>query len=277
MKREDFEKKRFKNTFVSSFIDLNELENRPEDKKLSFYINNGIRLLSMKELPFVIFVDSKTKITLEDEKKIHELNPNVVIIETSSEELQVYNFLNKNDTYVPDKNNPSKDTFSYMAAIINKTHYVKTAIEMNPFLSERFTWIDFGIMHIIKENEVDCFEKTLEFIEIFDKEEEEENDEKKNQIRIPGCYLPNTPIEILKLRELAENPKWVFCGGLFSGKIDPLLEFDEEVKKCLEILKSEKFITWEVNIWFYVYCKNPLLFDFYLADHNISMIKNFKR
>lgn len=43
----------------------------------------------------------------------------------------------------------------------------------------------------------------------------------------------------------------------------------------IDIFEKEKCLTWEVNIWFYIYKNNPDLFDWYYGDHNITMLKNF--
>jgi len=154
-----------------------------------------------------------------------------------------------------------------MATIIGKSFLVRKAIEANPFNSLRFSWIDLGILHIIKQDETIRFEDSLKRIDSF----------KSNgsRVRLPGCFNPLVKYGQY-IHEFKDFPCWAFCGGLFSGDKDSLNKFDEKVMECLTTqLKDKNFITWEINIWTYIYCQNPDLFDFYYADHNLSMIEDF--
>ena len=46
-------------------------------------------------------------------------------------------------------------------------------------------------------------------------------------------------------------------------------------QKCIDIIITKKTLMWEVNIWYMIYQVHKDLFDFYIADHNISMLNNY--
>jgi hypothetical protein len=247
-------------TFVTSFIDLNHLENRRSDKKTSFYLEKGLKLLSYP-YNFIVFVDEQSKEILE--KSLNN-KKNVTFYTIDMKDLPVCKMIDKDKVSLPINSNPNKDTYNYMALMISKTYFVDLAIHLNPYNSSHFSWIDLGILHIIKDNELDIFLKSLEKI----------NSYRGDKIRIPGCIEPMRYFgkEVI---EFKEYPCWAFCGGFFSGDMDSLLKFSEYTSNILNNISTKKFITWEVNIWTYIYCQYKKLFDWYLADHNITMLSNF--
>jgi len=66
---------------------------------------------------------------------------------------------------------------------------------------------------------------------------------------------------------------WLFLGGIFGGSSKKLVEFADLTKrKCIETIKKENTIMWEVNIWYLIYLEHPELFDTYISDHNKTML-----
>jgi hypothetical protein len=235
-------------TFVTSFIDLNINEDRPLNKDTNFYIEKGKELLS-NPYPFIVFID---KITYE---LIDIKRENILFHIISLSDLNLPN----KDIILPANRNIKKDTFYYLSIMCKKTFFIKKAIEINPFNSTHFSWIDFGILHIIKNDEMIEFNKSLE--QIFNY--------KCNKIRIPGCIHPNYNQFVL------DNIIWSFCGGFFCGDKESLLIFSNETENIVSLLEKQNLLVWEVNIWLLIYQKNPELFDWYYGDHNLTMLKNF--
>ena len=85
------------------------------------------------------------------------------------------------------------------------------------------------------------------------------------------------PLEKLyKDIELFRDVMWYFAGGVFGGSSSSLIKFADLVKEmCIHIIKTYKTLTWEVIIWYLVYCNNKDLFDPYLCDHNDTIIDNY--
>ena len=50
--------------------------------------------------------------------------------------------------------------------------------------------------------------------------------------------------------------------------------FDNNLELVIDLIKLDK-ITWEINIWAFIYIQYPELFDWYYGDHNILMFSNF--
>ena len=240
-------------TFVKAFLDLNTLEkNRPGDKNTSFYIQKGIELLSYP-YSFIVFIDNDSyKLLPENVRSCETITFYTVEIET----LPVYYLLDPNLT-LPSGRNMKKDTYHYLCVNISKTSLIEKAIEYNPYESTHFAWIDFGILHIIKDNEKDQIKDALYNISNY----------RENRIRIPGCIDPKNGVP--NLLSFKDFPLWVFCGGFFCGEKNELKKFSADV---LDVLRKMDFMTWEVNIWASI-CTDK--FDWYKADHNLSMLTNF--
>lgn len=246
-------------TFVTSFIDLNNIENRRNDKKTTFYIENGLKLLSYP-YKFIVFTDEKSLNSIKNLKNAKNITYYTIDIEN----LPIYKIVDKNKTILPINSNPNKDTYNYMALMISKTYFLDLAVHLNPYDSSHFSWIDLGILHMIKNEHLEKFSKSLEKI----------NSYRGNKIRIPGCIDPMRYAE-KEVIEFKEFPCWAFCGSFFSGNTECILKFSQKMLEYLEKLNENNYITWEINIWTYIYCRNKELFEWYNADHNISIVENF--
>jgi hypothetical protein len=143
---------------------------------------------------------------------------------------------------------------------LQKTDWMKKAIELNPFNSEQFMWLDFGICHIIKD--------TNEFNNLIIK--------KCNNLINPNVIYSPT----CKKDRITNNwfnsyylyyPIFYFAGGMFIGSKKSIDQFDKSVKKqTLKLLQDNK-ITFEVNVWYMIYLENHQLFSLKSGDHNITM------
>lgn len=246
-------------TFVTSFLDLNNEEKRLEHKKSTFYIEKGSQLLAYP-YNFIVFIDDHSKKILLD---IIGEKSNITYYTINLNELPVSNILTKNEV-LPQTATNGKDTFNYLSIMISKTFFVDIATQLNPYNSSHFSWIDLGILHIINNDYLLSFSESINKI----------NEYRGNKIRIPGCYDPFVYAG-KQLIEYKESPCWAFCGGFFSGDLENLRIFSKLVIDCLQNMKEQNFITWEINIWAYIYCRYPNLFDWYYGDHNILMLSNF--
>jgi hypothetical protein len=259
------EREQNNHTFVSSFIDLNRLEKRREIKETEVYIKNGLRLLN-QPYNFILFVDKQSyetiKLLLSPEQLLR-----IVLVTIEMSELPICKEVKNEDLKMPLHASPEKDTYNYISLMISKTFFVKKAIEINPFNSVQFSWIDWGILHIIKtEDDLAKFSKALEKV----------NNTMTNNIRIPGCIHPNIiKNKNILIEQNMHHPLWFFCGGFFSGNIKSLLTFNEDVEICIQMLKDKKIFTWEVNLWASIYTTRYEIFDWYLADHNHTMLSNY--
>ena len=134
------------------------------------------------------------------------------------------------------------------------------AIEENPFQTEQFVWIDFGIFHMIRDE--------LYFAVAL------KNLVRKHykQVRIGSCvdlYYPCT-------KDVFREVLWYFAGSIFGGGKVQLLEFADTMKDFTTQLILEKHhIMWEINIWYILFHSNPQLFSCYRCNHNLSILENY--
>jgi len=239
-------------TIVSAFI--SNVNNR-HDMNLNKYFNNGILLLK-SQVPKIIFVD----LIMYEKIKEYE-NKLTKIILVDKNKYYLYNYINKINNFYVNNGNPNKDTLEYMITICHKTEWIKEAIDLNFFNTTNFTWIDFGIRYIFKCSDIEFIDKinNIQF-------------KKYDKIKIGNIWDLNSIYQ----DDLFTKVLWYFAGSVFGGNKDALLIFSTKVKeKCIQIIEEKNTITWEVNIWYFIYLENKDLFDCYLCDHNDTLITNY--
>jgi len=135
-------------TIVTAFMTkINNIDFRSHDK----YIDYGNKLLSLN-LPIVMFIEQYMYDLHYKENLSKYPSCRFVIFERY--ENYLYEYLSQVTKYEVKTNNPSKDTIGYMFVQCHKTEWLRKAIELNPFHTENFVWIDFGIYHMIKNDEI---------------------------------------------------------------------------------------------------------------------------
>ena len=235
-------------TIVSGLISI-----KNTNRSIEKYIEFGKKLCQIN-INKVIFIEEYIfNLYFKD-----ELYPTTTFYITNKENLYLYKY--KDELINFDKlytDNPTKDTREYMYIQCNKTEWIREAIEKNPYNSTQFIWIDFGIYHMIKDYEV--FSTSI--IELKNKSYE--------NIRISsGVY--NNPISIYT------HVHWGFLGSIFGGNSVKMLQLADLTKeKCIETIKNQKLIMWEINIWFLVFLEHKELFDRYFCNHNQSILTDY--
>ena len=234
-------------TIVSAFI-----SNVNSNRNIENYIEYGKKLCSIN-INKIIFIEEHIYNTYFK----NEIFPLTIFIFISKEQLYFYQYKKEDLTNFNklQTDNPSKDTLEYMYVICSKTEWIRLAIELNIFNTEQFVWVDFGIYHIMNNDE-------KLFIHLITNL----NNKSYENIRIASgtCY---------NLEQFYTKIQWFFLGGILGGHKDKLIEFaDLMKKKCIDIMTHEKTIIWEVNIWFLIFLENQELFDRYIANHNPSML-----
>jgi hypothetical protein len=228
------------------------LTNINSNRNIEKYIDYGRKLCNIN-INKVIFIEEHIYNTYF----INEKYPLTTFIFTSKDQLYLYKYtgddlINFNKLC---SDNPSKDTIEYMYVQCSKTEWIRSAIEINPYNSNQFVWVDFGIYHIMNNDE-DLFIRVISDL----------NNKYYENIRIScgTCY---------NIETIYTHIQWFFLGGIFGGHKDKLIQFADLMKqKCIDIITKEKTIMWEVNIWFLIYLENNELFDRYIANHNPSML-----
>jgi hypothetical protein len=241
-------------TIVSGFVNLYKFETNYENKKLKEYLENGKILIDIP-IPKIIFID----------KEFVEILPKnkwTTYIPFSFEDVWLYSNYQKIKNIENKMINQKKDINTYLMIGLQKSDWMKKAIDFNIYQSQQYMWIDFGIFHIMKNN-VNHFQSSL-----INKCNELIN---PNIIYSPICKKEITSVEYFNSTYL-NYPIFYFAGGLFIGSEKAIKKFDELVKtKTLELI-NKNLLTFEVNVWYMIYTKNHQFFSVKSADHNISML-----
>lgn len=239
-------------TIVSAFLSN---MNERLDYKTEQYINNGKEILKAK-INKIVFIDEHIYNSFKE-----YANDTTYLIPIKKEDIYLYEYINVLDNFELNTKTPEKDTINYMFMMCSKTEWIRKAIQLNIFNSTNFIWVDFGIKHIFKED-------GSSFITIL----ESMNNKIYNKLRIGSIWSLNSNYN----RNIYKDILWYFAGGVFGGDIPSLLPFCEKNKNmCIKIIKEQKTIMWEVNVWYLIYKENSELFDCYNCDHNYSLLANY--
>jgi hypothetical protein len=242
-------------TIVTAFITkINNIEFRSYEK----YIELGKKLLG-QAIPTVCFLEKH----IYDHYFANELNyyPLTIFKIFERNENYLYQYEDLLTDFHLETDNPTKDTPGYMFIQCHKTEWVKTAIEENPFKTNDFIWIDFGIFHMIRDDM--SFATGLK------------NLVRKSYdgIRIPSCQDPSLPCIH---RDIYRQIMWYFAGSMFGGNKDKLLQFAKIMKEfTIRLIHEKKHIMWEVNIWYLLYQNHAYLFIPYFSNHDLSILDNY--
>lgn len=237
-------------TIVSAFV-----SNVNSYRDIEKYIDYGSRLLEMNDIKKVIFIEKSVY-----DQYLHENNyQNTHFVFIEKTDIYLYEHIDKITDFNMISCNPMKDTLEYMFVQSNKTEWIKQAIELDPFQTEQFIWIDFGIYHMINDDE---------FHELIYKMTQQNY----QQIRAAGCWDLNAYYH----DEYYTKPMWYFGGSVFGGDKASLCKFADLMKqRCLNIINERNTFVWEVNIWFFIYLENKELFDIYTCEHDKRIVSKY--
>lgn len=231
-----------KPTIVTAF-----LYSEDHYQNLDFYVNQGKKLLSM-EMNKIIFIDKRVHNKFTD-----FCTPNHVFVPITKESLYLYAHLPNLTNKV--NGNPNKDTNMFFSIMCNKTEWMREAIQKNPFSTDYFIWLDFGISKIL--------DTTLDTSKL---ETAYEN------IRIGSIWNPSFVHSTDPYTEIC----WYFAGGVFGGHKDCLLLFADIMKmEVLKFINEKQYLIWEVNFWYLIYKKHKHIFNIYFCNHDTSIINNY--
>jgi hypothetical protein len=285
--------------FVSAFITN---INQRTDSEIIKYIENGRKLIDVdifhiifmeRDIFHFFFRDIMAGCNSSISFFEYEIAENVVKkFEYFIIDKKIFVFFERTDMYfyqvidsITDFNatsdNKEKNTVQYMFVQCHKTEWVKMAIyllkqlefekkSVNKHLISnvdyyQFLWLDFGLYHVIKNVEV--FETELKKLE-----NRVVNHPYLDRVRIGSCWDFN----VLYLFNIYRDITWYFAGGVFGGSTMKMIEFADLMKqKCLQVIKEQKTLMWEVNVWYLIHCDNKNIFDCYKCDHNPSIISNY--
>ena len=149
------------------------------------------------------------------------------------------------------------ETPLYVIIQNNKFVFMEKSIELNPFDSTHFVWIDFGINHVAKDTE-----HIHEWIH--------KVPDKIKQLCI-NPYLENIDPKIY-FHNIYHN----CAGGLMSGSKENLMTYTRLFREKTEQIYGEDWYQIDESVMTVIQRENPDLFEYYYGDYE-GIISNYLR
>lgn len=216
-------------TYVTAFLV------RPTSKHSILEYKFHFDRLVATGIPIVLFLDRRLTWSFPN---------HVVVIPTLLEETWVWKHVPESVELPPVRS--STDTREYMMIQNTKTEFVWKASQLNPWKTDWFAWIDFGIGHVFRN------EETFERIRTL------------SPPSIPGIHTAG--IWTQAPEDLFETVCWKYAGGFFLIHTSRIETFHTAVHAS--ILRNLPKFAWEVNIW----ADTGLELGWYPSDHNDTII-----
>ena len=160
---------------------------------------------------------------------------------------------------LPDRRSNIKDKHNYMFLMNSKIEFVKKTIDINPFSTEVFCWMDFSLPYIFKDTD-----KTIQKIKIMS-----QRNYINSFLTMPGCWN----FKVNDINCIKNAICWRFCGGFFIGDKQTLINFyNLSIDNFIEFLKQTNKLLWEVNYWAWLEANTDFHPIWYPGDHNDSII-----
>lgn len=251
-------------TIVTMIYDIRKIENKAGDnnRTASGYIELAKNFILKLPYPLVIFIDINEKEIYDaiySEREQHNLLDLTYIYQLDFRETYFYKDLSRleelQQKFFIRNGNINHETPLYVILNNNKFCFMEKTIELNPFNSSHFIWLDFGINHVAINTEY-----IHEWI-----------------TRVPDkikqmCINPY--IENIEPKTYFQNIYHNSAGGLFSGSKENMLKYIELFKQKTEQIYSEDWYQIDEAVMTMVQRENYELFDFFYGDYE-GIISNY--
>jgi hypothetical protein len=249
-------------TIVTAFYNIRALEDgSPQDnRQMDQYLSIAEQFMMRLPYPLMIFIDPDDHILYEfiTEKRQKYLDK-TFICQERFQDTYFYKDLDKirelQHQYPIYNGDLKHETPLYVVLNNNKFHFIERAIEINPFESSHFVWMDLGINHVAQNTE-----RIHEWILCVP--------DKIKQLCI------NPYVEHGENHDIFHNIYHHMAGGLFSGNAEYLKQYAELFKAKTAQIYGEGW--WQVDeaVMTMVQRENPDIFDLFYGDY-IGIISNY--
>lgn len=255
-------------TLITAFYDLNRYENRLNWRSKNNYLKWGQFILELN-MNIVFYVEKDMYHYIWQKRKEYNLLNKTYIVTKDLHKLKYYDIKNKIYNFIYDDNNDhkminlvdGKHTENYMIILWNKFNMVEDIMKLNPFNTQIFGWIDFGVYHVLGDNIPnnidDMFNINIDKIKIM-------------------LLRPTFKHEITNISSFAKENKYKVAAGLWIGNMEYMIKFIDLFYKKLNYLLSLNIAIMEEMIIPIIYVENKEIFDPYYGNYAQILI-NFKK
>jgi hypothetical protein len=251
-------------TIVTMIYDIRKMENETNgnNRNIYGYIELAKQFMLQLAYPIIFFIgedDDETFNTIYNIRKELGLLHFTHIFKLDFKLTYFYKYLSRLEElqkkFIIHNGKITHETPLYVILNNNKFCFIEKSIELNPFNSSHFVWMDFGINHVAKNTELihDWIFKVPDKIK---------------QLCI-NPYIENI------------NPKKYFeliyhncAGGLFSGSKENLIKYIELFKQKTEQIYNEDWYQIDEAVMTMVQRENYHLFDFFYGDYE-GIVSNY--
>jgi hypothetical protein len=258
-------------TIVTAWYDVREKENHPlKDQgsndffcSMDWYFESAKQLFN-KPFPMVIYTEPRFKdfILNARPQAFHSITR---FIFKDYEELPYYTYFRKyeeNHNSHPIVNlTQEKFTSLYKFIVNQKVNFVKEVIQMNPFSTDKFGWMDMRL-HCVYDMPVDETDKVFSLIH-------------PDRVKIMQMAYTHTD-EIHGRANFYMGTRGKVAAGFFAGRAAPLMRFCELAQEEFINALNEDLAPTDEMIYSYVIAHNHQLFDPYTGDYG-GCLKNLLR
>jgi hypothetical protein len=244
-------------TFVTSYFKIYDDEydmSKTFEKRLELFLklaDTGINICIFTSPEF-------QKIFEEIENKYKNIKLINVYLKTELKFSNKY-FYETELCLLPERRSHNKDIKYYMYLMNSKIDFVREVIEINPFSSKYFCWIDFSLPYVFTN-----IDKTIKNIKLIS-----QRNYINSFLAMPGCW----PLKVNDINHIKNFICWRFCGGFFIGDKNSLIDFyNLSFNNFGDFLTQTKTLLWEVNYWAWLESFKGFTPIWYSGDHNDSII-----
>jgi mannosyltransferase OCH1-like enzyme len=249
-------------TIVTMIYNIREKENNNSDSAYNHKINKYFELAKKFILklpyPLIIFTDDEELSQMIKEER-NTLKEKTHIYNKKFEDTYFYTYKERLEElqkqYHIINGHLEHETPLYVILNNNKFDFMESAIELNPFNSTHFIWMDFGINHVAQNTE-----KIYEWIACIP-------DEIKQL-----CINPY--VENVENKQMFQCIYHHTAGGLFTGSKENLLKYSELFKQKTQQIYNEEWYQIDEAVMTMVQRENPDLFDLFYGDYQ-GIISNY--
>lgn len=260
-------------TLVTALYDIRSREGTTtaeKTRRLQEYLELGRSMLTL-DLPMVIFTDHldvyRETVRYRMERSLHE---KTLVIWLPFEETVYYKDLpiiqKQMKEYELRNRNPEKDTPLYVILTNDKFEFLERAMDLNPFGSDFFFWMDYGIQHCARASPDDWERVVVEWPPVILKHRD-----KIHQLRIQP--VKKHPSESWKdyFRTIYHH----VAASCFGGHRDRVQEYSRLFRGQWErMIHEEGWYQLEEAVMTIVAETHPEKFRFWYGDYD-SLITNF--
>jgi len=243
-------------TFVTAFIDLNEDRSKDRTPEIRIKLFKNI---AKSGIAICLYVSSNYENI--GKELVNEFKNVKLMPITNLEDLETYKILNNIKPNLPQIRTDYHDTVNFFILMNSKSEFVYNASLVNPFNTDHFAWIDFSIFHML--NNID---KAISQLYLFG-----HSKLKEKLLLFPCCWTPEYSKKIIY--NITTQVIWRFCGSFFIGDRKSIHNMHNLMIEHLpKFINQYGVIVWEVNIWAWLEVKHNWKINYYIANHNDTIL-----